>query len=298
MNIELRHLRYFVAVAEERHFSRAAERLCIAQPPLSQQIQRLEESLGQKLFERRPSVRLTPAGEVLYDSACKILAQLKQDVERARRTGDGLAGTLNIGFPASALLSWLPEAIRTFREQYPEIRIELRELSSADQLKALSLGTIDVGFVRGAVTDNNVEAAVILKEPFVAAVAATRDIARRAGIELADLAGQPFILFPRNVAPSLHDEIQAAFHQAGFTPDVIMEAQEWLTILGLVESDLGVTLVPASLQRLSWGRIRYAKLTDISVTTSLSACTAAGAVSIPARRFTELVRQLAEEPPR
>ena len=289
MEIELRHLRYFMAVAEEQHFSRAAERLGIAQPPLSQQIQRLEEVVGQKLFERRPRVRLTPAGEVMFESARKLLNQLREDVDLARRTGEGLAGSITIGFPASALMTWLPEAVRTFRERYPDVHVQLRELSSASQVTALAAREIDVAFIRGAVAGDGLACQIVLEEPFVAAIPPSYVLPEGRQLTLWDLALEPFIFFPRTVAPALYDEITELFRAADIRPTITMEALEWLTIVGLEESDIGVSIVPQSFTRLQLGRVRYAALEGVTTRTTLSICTPADKAAAPALNFTALV---------
>jgi DNA-binding transcriptional LysR family regulator len=288
--IEIRHLRYFLAVAEELNFSRAAERLGIAQPPLSQQIFRLEELVGQRLFERRPQVRLTSAGKSLADSAQRLIAQLQHDVDEARRAGLGQAGTLTVGFPASALVTWFPQAIRSFREKYPEVNLRLRELPSADQVAALDEGVIDIGLLRGKVVEDRLHCSVILEEPFVAVVSGNHPFHGRRSVGLQELAQEDFVLFPRGVAPALRDEISAIFREAGVEPRTVMEAQEWLTIIGLVETGIGVSIAPSSFQRLRWGEVEYLELANVSATTSISACTSRKGGSPAAANFLEELR--------
>ena len=259
--IELRHLRYFVAVAEELHFGRAAEKLGIAQPPLSQQIKSMEALVGYPLFERRPQVRLTPAGEALLEVARRTLAQVEEGLDLTRRAGRGDAGRLTVGFAASILTTALPEILRTYRERHPGVELRLRELSSAAQAAALADGSIDVGFVREAVEQAaGLTCEPVLREEFVAVLPPAHPLAERGQLPLADLSGEPFVHFPRAVAPALFDQIADACQRAGFRPRVVQEAQEWLTILGLVEAGLGVSLVPASFQRLRWGGVQYRPL--------------------------------------
>lgn len=260
-DLELRHLRYFVAVAEELSFSRAAERLGMAQPPLSQQIQRLEAMLGHPLFERRPRVRLTTAGEELLVTARRVLAQVDQGVEAARRAARGELGTVTVGFAASMILSVLPEAVRAFRKGFPGVTLQLRELSSAAQIEALREGRIDVAFLREpAAADKALRFEPIARETFVAVLPPDHPLAARERIPLAALAGEPFVHFPRAVAPWLYDRILTLCHEAGFHPRVSQEAQEWLTIVGLVEAGVGVSLVPESFRKLQWGEVAYRAL--------------------------------------
>jgi DNA-binding transcriptional LysR family regulator len=259
--LELRHLRYFAAVARELHFGRAAQKLGIAQPPLSQQIKGMEELIGHPLFERKPRVRLTPAGEVLLEVAQRTLAQLDEGLDLTRRAGRGEAGKLTVGFAASILTTALPEILRTYRERYPGVELRLRELSSAAQAAALSDGGIDVGFAREAVSPgSDLICEPVLREEFVAVLPPSHRLAARRRLPLDALAGEPFVHFPRAVAPALYDQIADVCRRAGFRPRVAQEAQEWLTILGLVEAGIGVSLVPASFRRLQWGGVQYKQL--------------------------------------
>lgn len=259
--IELRHLRYFTAVAEELHFGRAAERLGIAQPPLSQQIKSLEMLIGYPLFERKPRVCLTLAGEALLEVARRMLAQAEEGLDLARRAGRGEAGVITVGFAASILTTALPEALRTYRERHPGVELRLRELSSAAQAAALAEGSIDVGFVREAVEEGaGLACEPILREEFVAVLPPGHPLTERRRLSFNKLADEPFVHFPRAVAPALYDQIADACRRAGFRPRVVQEAQEWLTILGLVEAGLGVSLVPASFRRLLWGGVQYRPL--------------------------------------
>ena len=271
--VELRHLRYFAAVAEELHFGRAAERLGIAQPPLSQQIKSLEELVGHTLFERRPRVRLTPAGEALLEVARRMLSQMEEGLYSTRRVGRGEAGKITVGFAASILTTALPEILRTYRERFPGVELRLRELSSAAQAAALSEGGIDVGFVREAVEHGaGLICEPILREEFVAVLPPAHRLAKRRELPLGELAGEPFIHFPRAVAPALYDQLGEACRRAGFQPRVVQEAQEWLTILGLVEAGLGVSLVPDSFRRLRWGGVQYRPLAPPREFTDVFVC--------------------------
>lgn len=261
-NIELRHLRYFVAVAEDLSFSRAAERLGMAQPPLSQQIQRLETLVGHPLFERRPRVRLTPAGEAFLLAARRALAQVEQGVEATHRAARGEIGTVTVGFAASMILGLVPEVVRAFRKRFPGVDLQLRELSSAAQVQALRDGQIDVGLVREPFpTDKELRFETVGGESFVAVLPPEHPLAGQRRIPLTALAEEPFVHFPRQVAPGLYDRILTLCQDAGFHPRVVQEAHEWLTIVGLVEAGMGVSLVPESFRKLKWGKVVYRPLT-------------------------------------
>jgi DNA-binding transcriptional LysR family regulator len=292
-NIELRHLRYFLALAEELHFTRAADRLGIAQPPLSQQIQRLEELLGAKLFVRRPEVKLTDAGEALLTVARRTLAQAEQGIEEVRRAGRGEGGTLLVGFATSTLLGPLPDLIRSYRKRYPEVRLSLRELSTADQQKALDNGMIEVGFLREPIADETLTCETILSEPFALVLPPRHPLTKRTKIDMADVAAEPFVHFPREVAPTLYDQVMGICRDAGFTPLVAQEASEWLTIVGLVEAGLGVSVVPSSFGKLGWGSVQYRPLSKIKKQTSIALCYKAESLSTQGRQFIQLVERMA-----
>lgn len=292
-HIELRHLRYFAAVAEELHFGRAAQRLGIAQPPLSQQIKSLEELVGYPLFERKPRVGLTPAGEALLEVARRTLEQLDEGLDITRRAGRGEAGKLTVGFAASILTTALPEILRTYRERYPSVELRLRELSSAAQATALTDGSIDVGFVRESVGQGaDLICEPVLREEFVAVLPPAHPLATRRQLPLNTLAEEPFVHFPRAVAPALYDQIADVCRRAGFRPRVVQEAQEWLTILGLVEAGIGVSLVPASFCRLQWGGVQYKQLGPPREFTDVFLCWRAAPVLPAALPLIELARSI------
>lgn len=260
-NIELRHLRYFIAVAEDLSFSKAAERLGMAQPPLSQQIQRLETLVGHPLFERRPRVRLTAAGEAFLLAARRALAQVEQGVEATHRAARGEIGTVTVGFAASMILGIVPEVVRAFRKRFPGVDLQLRELSSAAQAQALRDGQIDVGLIREPLPmDKELRFETIGGESFVAVLPPDHPLADQRRIPLTALAEEPFVHFPRQVAPGLYDRILSLCQDAGFHPRVVQEAHEWLTIVGLVEAGMGVSLVPESFRKLKWGKVVYRPL--------------------------------------
>jgi DNA-binding transcriptional LysR family regulator len=246
--MELRHLRYFIALAEELHFGRAAEKLCIAQPPLSQQIQQLEREIGFKLFARSSrKVELTPAGRVYLDEVRATMAALEKAVFNGRRVERGEIGRLAIGFVGTATYAILPESLRRYRSIYPEVDLTLRELVSARQVQALREHRIQVGFARPAITDSpDIVCESVATEPFVAALPENHRLAKRSGIPLAALSTEEFVLFPRTPKPSYGDLIFDICEAVGFRPNVTQETAEIQTAVSLVAGGMGVTLVPAS----------------------------------------------------
>jgi DNA-binding transcriptional LysR family regulator len=266
--VELRQLRYFVAVAEELHFRRAAARLHISQPPLSQQISQLEDELGCRLLNRtRRSVELTPAGETFLRDARAMLSELEAAVATARRVDAGQAGLLRVSFVGSALLSIVPGIIQRFRRGRPEVEIELRERSTLAQLRALSVGVVDVGLVRPPIEpDDALHTEVVMRERTVAAIPAGHPLARLARVPLKRLAAEPLVLFPREQAPGFHDLLTGRLAATGTSPHVVQYAPEMLTIIGLVAAGIGVSPVPASVARLGLEGVTYRPLVGAPAT--------------------------------
>ena len=290
-DIELRHLRSFVVLADELHFGRAAKRLGIAQPPLSQQIARLERLLGHPLFTRRPSVALTAAGSALLAPARRAIEQVAFGVDATRRAGRGESGILTIGFAASTMATRVPDVLRTFRRRQPGVELVLRELSTAAQLEALRSGLIDVGFLREPVAEPAIVAERIVREPFAAVLPPGHRLSSHRTIDLGALADEGFVLFPRAVAPTLYDQVRAVCRTAGFEPRQVQEAQEWLTIVGLVDAGLGVSIVPASFERLRWGRVSYHRLARMRRLTTISMCHRAGEQNALVAAFATVARE-------
>jgi len=260
--VELRQLRYFVAVAEELHFRRAAARLHISQPPLSQQIARLENELGVRLLARtRRRVELTAAGAALLRDARAMLAELDVAVATARRIDAGQGGLLRVNFVGSALLSILPGIVQRFRGGRPSVELELRERSTVEQLRALSAGVVDVGLVRPPIeTETALRTEVVVRERTVAAIPAAHPLAALRRVPLRRLAAEPIVLFPRDQAPGFHDLLTGRLAATGTYPEVVQYAPEMLTIIGLVAAGVGVSLVPASVARLALDGVTYRPL--------------------------------------
>ncbi|MBG4651662.1 LysR family transcriptional regulator [Pseudomonas aeruginosa] len=271
--MELRHLRYFIAVAEELHFGRAAERLGISQPPLSQQIQALEEEIGARLFERtNRRVELTDAGRLFLDESRQVLAQVDKAVLLARRAHLGELGELKIGFTSSApFTSTIPSSIHAFRKAYPDVHLDLQEMSSRQVLKALLEESLQVGVIRPLALPDAVHWVELFREPLGAVLRADHPLAAGSedGLAIAALAEEPFVFFPRSYGTGLYDQVIALTRQAGFSPRIAQEASEAMTIIGLVSAGLGVSILPASFRRTRVDGVVYRTLSDPEATTAV-----------------------------
>ena len=259
--MELRHLRYFLAVADELHFGRAASRLGIAQPPLSQQIRQLEQELGLALFHRtNRRVEITPAGQAFAHEVRQVFAQAERAVSTAQRAGRGEIGQLDIGFAPSADLDILPRVLRVWNARFPAVEIGLHPLLQRAQAEALRDGRIQIGFVRLPLDESGLVVEIIQRESLLAVLPAGHSLARRARVRLAELAGDRLIMFPRAMAPGYYDLLISACRSAGFTPRVLQEPGSIQTNLGLVSARLGVTLMPASIRNLRRAGVIYRPL--------------------------------------
>jgi DNA-binding transcriptional LysR family regulator len=268
--IELRHLRYFVAVAEELHFSRAAKRLRIAQPPLSQQIRKLEQHIGHALFTRNSRVvTLTEAGQALLERARHILRRVDEDVETVRSVGRGEMGSLTVGFIGSAMLTVLPALLRDYRLKYPQVELRLRELTTSQLIEALRQGAVDVGFLRDAGPTEGLVVEKVLAERFVVALPERHPLEKRKRVSLAALKGEPLVLFARNLGPLAWDKTIALCEAQGFHPEIVQEAPEWLTVLRLVSSGLGFSIAPACVSTVKAPGVVCRELAKHSSTTNI-----------------------------
>ena len=280
--MELRHLRYFLAVAEELHFHRAATRLHISQPPLSQQIRALERELGVTLLERnRRRVTLTAAGEGFRDDARSILAAVDRASERARHVARGSLGTLSIGFVGSAMFSpTLPDILREFRAGHPDVELVLRELPTTAQLHALASGELDVGVIRGPVAESEIdpelELMTIQRERLVAALPAGHPLAARRRLRAEDLRGEAFVILARREAPGLYASLAAAMSDAGGVPEDVLEVAEMQTIISLVAGGFGVSLVPTSVGQVDRSGVAFRPIAGATQTIELSVAWRAG----------------------
>ena len=295
--MELRHLRYFVAVAEELHFGRAAARLRIAQPPLSRQIRDLEREVGAALFERVPrGVELTAAGLALLPEARLTLAQAERAQRTAQRAARGEVGRLRVGFVEAAIYSGvLPEVLGFFRMHLPDIGLSLFEMDPRQQAEAFRDGRIDVGILHSAPPDAErwLRVEPVYGEPLVAALPRGHRLAGRPRPALADFAAEPFLLFPRHVAPELFDGIIARCRSAGFSPRVVQEAFAWPTLAGLVAAAVGVTFVPRSLSHFRRPEIVYRPVRGLTVEITTCAAWRRDTKSPVRERFITALRAVA-----
>ena len=251
--MELRHLRYFVAVAEERHFGRAAARLHIAQPPLSQQIRRFEAELGEPLLYRTTrSVELSPAGEVLLERGREILAAVDAALDDARRAARGEYGRLAIGFTGSTTYALLPALAAALREQLPGVMLDLRgELLTPAQVTQLLDGTLDLGFLRPPVHVRDLHTEVVQSEPLVAVLPASHPLADADAVPLEQLEHERFVMYPSHFRSVVHDAVEDACAAHGFKPVAAHEVAETSTLVSFVAAGLGVSLVPASVAKMT-----------------------------------------------
>ena len=248
--MEFRHLRYFLVLAEELHFGRAAQRLAISQPPLSLNIQQLEASVGARLFTRNSrGVQLTEAGLAFVPAARGLLEHAQAAARQARDIDLGLAGTLRIGFAGTMLYRGLPQILAAFHADERRLRVVLHELSSREQLVELSQGRLDLAFVHTTQVPPEVSQIRVSRQPFVACLSATHPLASRSRLGLDELVGEPLALVSRQVSPDYHEQILAACAAAGFVPDTLHELQHWLSVVSLVAQGLGVALVPQALHQ-------------------------------------------------
>lgn len=268
--IDLRQLRYFVAVAEELHFGRAAERLGMAQPPLTQQIQKLEGALGFRVFARKSrTTALTEAGLALLEDARRILAEVDQAIDHTRRAGRGETGQLTVGTPPSVMLTRLPSIIRKYRERFPGVRFALKDMSTSAIAAGLLAGKLDVGFLREVSVCGALQVETILCESVVAILPAAHRLATAPRLRLRQLGKEPFVLFPSQVGTAFYDKLISFCVDAGFMPRVVQEATQWQSVVTFVETGLGVSIAPAGVRRFRWKGVVYRPLAGLETTVSV-----------------------------
>ena len=289
--MELRHLRYFVAVAEELHFTRAAERLHIGQPPLSQQIQALEAELGVLLFQRnKRSVALTDAGRHLLGRARQVLAEAGGLGEEVRRVARGEVGELRIGYTSSLpLTSILRELIADHRRRFPQVTLRLREMYTNAQFEALHRGELDVGFVRfnDPAGPPGIRLQVLRRDPLRLIVPEEHRFAGRQSVSIAECRDEDFVAYPVSIGAGLVGLLMRLCARAGFVPRVTQEAGEALTLIGLVAAGFGVTVLPAPLEAVRAEGVRYIPLSDPEAVLVMSAATRHDETSQRVLRFVE-----------
>ena len=297
MRFELRHLRYFVVVAEELHFGRAARRLSMSQPPLSVSIHQLEEAVGTRLFERNSKgVRLTAAGVAFRADAQELLARAEEACVLAREIGAGAAGRLRIGFVGSLLFCGLTQWLRALQSQHPRIDVVLTELNSNEQIDALQHGELELGFILAHSVPATLTIEPLFTEPFVCCLPATHPLARRRKVSLAMLRDEPFVLFSRRVSPEYHAGIIEMCGAAGYYPRVRHELRHWLSVVALVSQGAAVSIVPAPLRRSAMSGVCFRPIADSDAVSEFFCVWPAGG-DHPARNlFLKVVAPLARKP--
>lgn len=301
--MELRHLRYFVKVASELHFGRAAEALGISQPPLSQQIRLLEQELGVQLFERSSrKVRLTTAGRLFLEEAKATLAQADHAVRVTRRAASGEVGELAIGLSASTLyVEMVADAIRSFHEQQPDVHLIFKELSIDAQRDAVENGSIDLGFVRSRakpiLPESVASARLVTDRMYVAVWKGHRLSTSSEPVDVAELAGEPMVHYPYDREGFL-DDLRRLFGSIGHRPRLVQETHEMSTLLGLVSAGFGISVLPGSLRRLEVDTLHYRELNGEAALSSMWLLHRNEGASAAARRFIDLLGPAANMAPR
>jgi len=266
MAMTFRQLRYFLVLTEELHFSRAAERLHISQPPLSASLRQLEEELGARLFERSSkSVTMTAAGEVFQRQVRYLLEQLEGSRDLVQRVAAGASGILRIGFTQAMIFRQLPTALKTLQTMHPGIELQLLEKNSADLVKAVESGHLDVGFIHAMPLPETLSSLSIANEPFLCCLPINHPLANRDTVTVYDLIGEPMVMFTRSLAPHYYDRLISIFHIADLEPTIRHEVSQWLTIVALVAQGMGVALVPQALAETMFSNIVFRPLANLNV---------------------------------
>ncbi|MEX2943520.1 LysR family transcriptional regulator [Serratia fonticola] len=263
--MDIRRLRYFLVLADELHFGRAASRLAISQPPLSVSIRQLEETIGAKLFERsHQKVRLTAAGEALVPAAQALIDRMSSTMHQIRDIDQGVTGHLRIGFVGALLYQGLPTLLQTFQQSRSGLQLNMLELNTKDQLRELEHGSLDVGFVHTSRMPEGVSSLLFSCEELVVCLPEHHPLTGEQAIKLDQLRDDKFIAFSRQVSPYYYDRIQSLCLAAGIDPDIRCEARHWLSVISLVAQGFGIAIVPASLQRSAMAGVRFTELQDVT----------------------------------
>jgi DNA-binding transcriptional LysR family regulator len=292
--MELRHLRYFVAVGEELHFGRAAARLLIVQPSLSQQIRQLEDELGFPLLHRtKRSVELTDAGKVFLAQAQHVLAQVQEAKHAARRAYRGEVGRLVVGYISSSTYDLLPIMLRVYRERFPDVEVALRELTTQEQLRALEEERIQVGLLRLPISAPMVNVEVVRREPIVCVLPEEHPLAAHSRIAVPLLASEPFVLQSSQRGAGYYVQLMKLCLDAGFSPNVIQEVTEMHTIVSLVAAGMGVSLVPISARNIRSQGVAYRELEGTTTVTEMAVAWLRDARSAIVQNFLAVARETA-----
>ena len=289
--MELRHLRYFTAVVQWKGYREASRRLHVAQPAISRTVSDLEEELGLRLFSRvKRLAQLTPEGEAFYAEAVRTLAQAELAIDTAKRAAKGEIGKLSIGFLGSATYVFLPELVRRFKSQHPDIHLTLQELTPLQQEDAFDKGQIDIGLTRALTTEQSkmFSSRHLYYDPMMAVLPVSKAV-RTKRVDISDLATESFVLFHRAGAPPLFDTILGMCNQAGFSPRVKCEPNMMQTVLSIVEAEQGISIVPACVRNLRSHGIRFYRLQPDEVRVALVAAWKKETPSIALRAFLDLI---------
>jgi DNA-binding transcriptional LysR family regulator len=288
--MELRHLRYFTALAEELHFGRAAESAFVAQSTLSQQIQTFERELNVRLFDRSPQgVELTDAGRTLLPYAKRVLREARRAESIARAAGEGRAGVLRIGYEATAMRSGLAEVIKRFRSERPDVELDLTEQDTRAQVEGLREDTLDAGFLFLPIDERDLAVRELYTAPMVAVLPTGHRLQDRDRIPLRELEGEPHILWSRDAAPRINDAYVRACHDAGFSPHIVQEIRRGESFLGLVEAGIGISVVHASNVHIRRPGVHYARIVEPTVPLTLGLAHRHGDASMLLDGFLETV---------
>jgi DNA-binding transcriptional LysR family regulator len=294
-DIELAQLRVLLVLAEELHFGKAAKRLRVAQPALSQQIARLEARLKFRIFDRTSRrVTLTAAGTSFLERVRVIVGEIDSAVRTGREIASGQMGTVRVGYIATVMLTVLPRIVREFRARHPRVRIELREMSSAPQIESLVKGELDVAITTGSPDHDTLLCFEAWRDPLVAVLPKDSPITRSKSTSPKSLAGNPLIIFPRAQAPAFFDQVMKLCRDNGFDPIIDQEAQSWHMISQLVSSDMGVAIAPESIQRYRASGVRYIRLRP-GGTVSTTFCCQRDGTNPAAKLFVDIARRLTPE---
>jgi DNA-binding transcriptional LysR family regulator len=294
--IELRHLRYFIAVADHRHFTAAAASLGIQQPPLSIQIRNLEKDVGTPLLRRLPrQIELTEAGKTFYQDACSIVAAAEAAPEHARRAARGELGNLRVGMINSAPFHPLiPRVLREYRQEFPKVSLTLEEDSTPELADRVRTHALDLAFIRPLLEEEpDLVTEALFSEDMLVALPQGHPLLKRSAVSLASLSLERFVLFPRSVGSGLYDEIIAACRRAGFSPRIAQEASQVTSIVNLVAAGLGVSLVPASMQKIHSMGVSYRPIRGDAPVAHMSMVHRRGEASATVHQLRQLARSLA-----
>ncbi|MDP2791668.1 MAG: LysR substrate-binding domain-containing protein [Rectinemataceae bacterium] len=293
--MELRYLRYFIAIAEELSFSRAAERLNMSQPPLSQQIQRMEEEIGvQLLYRTKRTVRLTEAGQAFLEKAYQAVARVEDAINAAQRAGRGETGSITIGFVPSASFDFLPIVIQAFRERFPDVELELRDMTTSEQIDAFNQGKIDIGFVRPPFQNDTLTRHVVIREPFIVVLPEEHALAHYEKIPVSALAGESFIMASHALAPGLSQQTFGICSREGFSPNITQEVGQLAVIISFVAAKLGIAIQPQSIAMLQHRGVVYRPLENVPDQAEVLAVWKPESISTVLRNFIETVCATAE----